>query len=131
MKVGDSVQVLPYEYKLIAFWNGFYKRSEQYIGQTGIVCEEYSGFKLVETQIPVRFVDGFVGVYHPDNLKVENKETWECNYCDLVWKDKAAWLKHFNETHTRCAYCSAVFFNSEFDDDYCVCAECRLKENEE
>jgi len=62
---------------------------------------------------------------------VENKETWECNYCDLVWKDKAAWLQHFNETHTRCAYCGAVFFNSEFDDDYCVCAECRLKENEE
>ena len=38
---------------------------------------------------------------------------------------------YLNENFTRCFYCSSVFSNNEFDDDYAICGKCRDKENEE
>ena len=36
-----------------------------------------------------------------------------------------------NENYTRCFYCSSVFSNDQFDDDYAICGKCRDKENKE
>ena len=38
---------------------------------------------------------------------------------------------YLNENFTRCFYCSSVFSDNEFDDDYAICGKCRDKENEE
>ena len=40
-------------------------------------------------------------------------------------------LAALNENFTRCFYCSSVFSDNEFDDDYAICGKCRDKENEE
>ena len=40
-------------------------------------------------------------------------------------------LAAVNENFTRCFYCSSVFSDNEFDDDYAICGKCRDKENEE
>ena len=40
-------------------------------------------------------------------------------------------LAALNENFTRCFYCSSVFSDNEFDDDYAICGKCRVKENEE
>ena len=55
----------------------------------------------------------------------------KCNYCDFVWEDEEEYGKHLNTTHTKCFYCSNVFNNDEFGDDYAICGKCRDKENEE
>ena len=55
----------------------------------------------------------------------------KCNYCDFVWEDEGEYGKHLNATHTKCFYCSNVFNNDEFGDDYAICGKCRDKENEE
>ncbi len=39
-------------------------------------------------------------------------------------------LAALNENFTRCFYCSSVFSDNEFDDDYAICGKCRDKENE-
>jgi len=46
----------------------------------------------------------------------------KCNYCDFGYKDEKDYLKHLNETHTKCFYCGKVFNNNP--DDYAVCAKC-------
>ena len=38
---------------------------------------------------------------------------------------------YLNENFSRCFYCSSVFSDNEFDDDYAICGKCRDKENEE
>ena len=40
-------------------------------------------------------------------------------------------LAALNENFTRCFYCSSVFSNDQFDDDYAICGKCREKESEE
>ena len=40
-------------------------------------------------------------------------------------------LAALNENFTRCFYCSSVFSDNEFDDDYAICGKCRDKENKE
>ena len=40
-------------------------------------------------------------------------------------------LAALNENFTRCFYCSSVFSDNEFDDDYAICGKCRDKENNE
>lgn len=40
-------------------------------------------------------------------------------------------LAALNENFTRCFYCSSVFSDNEFDDDYAICGKCRDKESEE
>ena len=40
-------------------------------------------------------------------------------------------LAALNENFTRCFYCSSIFSDNEFDDDYAICGKCRDKENEE
>ena len=55
----------------------------------------------------------------------------KCKYCDFAWEDEEEYGKHLNATHTRCFYCSSVFSNDQFDDDYAICGKCRDKENEE
>ncbi len=36
---GDRVRVLPFPFKLRAYWNGWYPRQESYIGCTGVVID--------------------------------------------------------------------------------------------
>jgi len=55
----------------------------------------------------------------------------KCNYCDSTHKTKAEYHAHLNKKHTRCFYCSSVFNNDQFDDDYAICGKCREKENKE
>jgi hypothetical protein len=55
----------------------------------------------------------------------------KCNYCDSTHKTKAEYHAHLNKKHTRCFYCSSVFNNDQFDDDYAICGKCREKESEE
>jgi hypothetical protein len=38
---------------------------------------------------------------------------------------------YLNENYAKCFYCSSVFSNDQFDDDYAICGKCRDKENEE
>lgn len=40
-------------------------------------------------------------------------------------------LAALNKNFTRCFYCSSVFSDNEFDDDYAICGKCRDKENKE
>ena len=40
-------------------------------------------------------------------------------------------LAALNENFTRCFYCSSIFSDNEFDDDYAICGKCRDKESEE
>ena len=157
MKVGDLAIVLPYEVKLRARWNNE-TRSEDYIGQCGTVTEvmeEFCGEPLTPTQVYVEFGDGFVGSYSLDNLEKYNPLSLDEDYYitprdgkphkytkEEEDKDIAYLVKnlfeslnipkdYLNENFTRCFYCSSVFSNNEFDDDYAICGKCRDKENEE
>jgi len=38
---------------------------------------------------------------------------------------------YLNENYAKCFYCSSVFSNDQFDDDYAICGKCRDEENEE
>ena len=151
MKVGDLVIVLPYEVKLRARWNNE-TRSEDYIGQCGAiteVMEELCGEVLTPTLVYVEFGDGFVGSYSLANLEkynplsinedfyISSREVKPCEFSQEQEDKDIAYLKknlfeslnipkdYLNENFTRCFYCSSVFSDNEFDDDYAICGKCR------
>ena len=151
MKVGDLAIVLPYEVKLRARWNNE-TGSEDYIGQCGTVTEvmeEFCGEALTPTQVYVEFGDGFVGLYSLGNLEKYNplsidkdfyippREVKPKEFLQEQEDKDIAYLKknlfeslnipkdYLNENFTRCFYCSSVFSDNEFDDDYAICGKCR------
>jgi len=76
-KVGTRVRILPFQFKLKAYWNGWHPRREDYIGRIGTVV---SGYPPVEGYEPVSIEEDF---YIPGGK-------W-CSYED--WFTRSAGLK--------------------------------------
>jgi len=119
MKVGDKVR--------LAHFHG--STGDQILAESGAAgviksIEEEPEPNVFTRCVEVQWNDG-ISWHFRHSLILENEEEKDIAYLRKNLKD------YLNKNFTRCFYCSSVFNDNEFDDDYAICSKCRDKENEE